>query len=486
MSGELKLNLLNLTKGAALYGAADFISAVVRFSLVAVITRILSPSNFGTYAIISATIQFACAVLPLSLPTAMIIQFRESDSFQMTRLRNTTMLFVMQICGLAAAVFWIGSKVFFAGSPVSGLAAWILLWSVSDALGMVPRMSLRFKQKIVLFGAARLIRTLVMVVSLLWLIAVRYGGLTAIVLSEAAGATAEFVFACIFDKFLPRPGRLAGLRTMLSAGVPLTLVGLGIFLNDLSDRYVVFTFLGKQANGYYAAAAKIALAGSFCAEAFNSMWFPFFFRFVQKKEYQQSEIVDFSKKLVLLFAALIGFLCIVLPRLFTLKLFGKYFISPVYHNVAALVAPLTLVYFFKMAMYISTPVLTYRNRIARLSSITWIAAIVNVSTNIMWCGIFGHSHIFEALFAIALMTSLSYGLCMVWVSKAAGVFQLRTWFLSSTALFSVAFLGAAFLPCHWYLRIGIWMVFSLVLYNRHFKNSNILQRLVGLLTKDET
>jgi hypothetical protein len=53
-------------------------------------------------------------------------------------------------------------------------------------------------------------------------------------------------------------------------------------------------------------------------------------------------------------------------------------------------------------------------------------------------------------------------------------------------LFSVGLLGAAFLPCSWYLQIGIWMVFSLVLYKRHFENSNILQRLVGLRAKNET
>jgi|GEM_PF-3573410 O-antigen/teichoic acid export membrane protein len=479
MSGEVRLNLLRLTGGTALYGASDVIYAFVRFFLVAIITRILTPADFGVYAIISATLQFACVAMPLGLPTAMIVQFRENDKVQMAALRNTTMLFLLQICAALAVAFFACSKILFANTTISALAGWIILWSVSDVLGMVPRMSLRFNQKIVPFGVARVLRAVVMVVVLLWLIRTHITGLAAIVISEAVAAATEFVFACIFDRFLPRPGPLWGLGSLLRAGLPLTLVGLGIFLNDLSDRYVVFLFLGKQANGYYSAAAKIAIAGSFCAEAFNSMWFPYFFRFAQKKEYRESELRDFSKKLLLLFAALIGFLCIVLPRVLTLKMFGRYFVSPAYHGAAVLVAPLTLVYFFKMAMYVATPVLTHRQRIARLSIIIWIAAIVNIAANILWCRVFGNSHLYAALFAIALMTSLSYGLCMVWVSRDAGVFPLRTWLVSSMSLFSIALLAPAFLPVPLYCKIGIWTVVSFVLYKRQFAHSNILRRLIA-------
>ena len=346
-------------------------------------------------------------------------------------------------------------------------------------LGMVPKMSLRFNQKIVRFSIARVLRVAVMVGVLLWLVEVRAAGLAAIVISEAAAAAAELLFCCIVDGFLPRPAPLTGLGTLLGLGLPLTVVGLGIFLNDLSDRYVVFLLLGKQANGFYAAAAKIALAGSFCAEAFNSMWFPYYFRFARKKDSHERELREFSGKLVLLFGALIGFLCIVLPQLVTLRILGRDFVSAAYHGVAVVVAPLTLVYFFKMATYVSTPVLTYRKKILKLSAITWTAAGINIAANVVWCRVFGQSHLYMALTAIALMTSLSYGLCMVWISREAVLFAVRDWFFSPMTLFCGALLVPAFLPLPVVLKLGLWVVAAAVLYKKQFAGSNVLGRLIS-------
>lgn len=479
MPGPEKLNLLRLFRGTVLYGASDMVFALVRFLLVAVYTRILAPAEFGTYAIIAATLQLACIVVPASIPSAMMVSFKETDPKGMAALRNTSMLFLLQVCIALGAVFFVCAHTLFTGTAVSSLAVWLIAWAASDMLGMVPKMSLRFNQKIIRFSAARVLRVAVMVGVLLWLIKVRAAGLSAIVISEAAAAAAELLFCCIFDGFLPRPAPLAGLGPLLGLGLPLTAVGLGVFLNDLSDRYVVFLLLGKEANGFYAAAAKIALAGSFCAEAFNSMWFPYYFRFAQKSDYHEQELRNFSKKLILLFGALIGFLCIVLPLLVTLRILGRDFVSPAYHGVAAVVAPLTLAYFFKMATYVSTPVLTFRRRILKLSAITWTAAGINVAANVLLCRVFGGSHLYPALTAIALMTSLSYGVCMVWVSHDAGLFALRDWLLSPMTLFCGALLVPAFLPLPVLLRLGLWVVLAAVLYKKQFANSNVLGRLMS-------
>jgi O-antigen/teichoic acid export membrane protein len=479
LPGPEKLNLLRLFRGAVLYGASDVVFALVRFFLIAVYTRILAPAEFGTYAIIAATLQLACIVVPASLPSAMMVSFRENDPKGMAALRNTSMLFLLQVCMVAGAAFWGGARVVFAGTAIPALSLWLITWGASDMLGMVPKMSLRFNQKIVRFSIARVLRVVVMVGVLLWLVEVRAAGLTAIIVSEAAAAAAELVFCCIVDGFLPRPAPLTGLGTLLGLGLPLTVVGLGIFLNDLSDRYVVFLLLGKQANGFYAAAAKIALAGSFCAEAFNSMWFPYYFRFAQKKDSHEKELREFSTKLVLLFGALIGFLCILLPQLVTLKILGRDFVSAAYHGVAVVVAPLTLVYFFKMATYVSTPVLTFRKKILKLSVVTWTAAGINIAANVVWCRVFGQSHLYMALTAIALMTSLSYGLCMVWISREAGLFAMRDWLFSPMTLFCGALLVPAFLPLPVVLKLGLWVVAAAVLYKKQFVDSNVLRRLIS-------
>jgi hypothetical protein len=169
----------------------------------------------------------------------------------------------------------------------------------------------------------------------------------------------------------------------------------------------------------------------------------------------------------------------VLPKLVTLRLFGRYFISPAYHGVALLVAPLTLVYFFKMAMYVATPVLTFKRKILQLSTISWVAAGLNIAANVVWCRVFGGAHLYEALTAVAFMTSLSYGVCMVWVSSAAGLFSPSAWLLSPMAFFSVALLVPAFVPLPLIFRMALWLAVAAVLYRNQFANSNVLRRLLS-------
>jgi hypothetical protein len=159
------------------------------------------------------------------------------------------------------------------------------------------------------------------------------------------------------------------------------------------------------------------------------------------------------------------------------RAFGKYFIAPQYHAVAVLVAPLTLAYFFKMVLFAATPVMSYQNRIWRLSLIIAVAAIVNMVASIVCARLLGTTDLFLTLFVIALMTSASYCLCMLWTSREAGLFSLRSWFSSGWAVFSIAALATAFLPANGFYKLGCWVVIAGVVYWRYFRRSNVWGRL---------
>jgi O-antigen/teichoic acid export membrane protein len=407
-----------------------------------------------------------------------MVRFKANDPKEMTSLKNTAFLVMLKLCVMLGAGFYACSHFFLTTTIIAPLAVWLLIHGFSDMLSMVPKVSLRFNQRAGLFSLARALRVVIMVFVLLSMVRVHRTGLVAIITAEAVAAAVECILCFAFDKYIPSAAFASGLGPLLGLGIPMTAVTVGIFLNDLSDRYVVYLLLGEQANGFYAAAAKIALAGSFCAEAFNAMWFPYYFRFAQRRESHEKELRDFSNKLLLIFAALIGFLCICLPQLITLRLFGRYFVTPAYHGVAVVVAPLTLAYFFKMAVYVPTPIITYQKRIWKLSLIMWVAVALNIVANIFLIKMFGASHLFTTLTAIALMTSLSYGLCMVWTSHEAKLFQIREWFFSQRSLFCAALLAPAFLPVPIFYQFGIWIVLASILYWRQFSNSNIIRRML--------
>jgi O-antigen/teichoic acid export membrane protein len=479
MADHAKPNLLYLFKGSALYGAADVFSALVRFGLVALYTRILAPGDFGLYAVISATLLLACIALPLGLPNAVMIRFKSDDLQEQKTLKTSSYSLMFLLCAVSAIVFFGVMRVFPQHGIVSAMAPWLIVQGCSEMLSMVPKASLRFNQKVALFSAARVLRIIIMVAALLTLLAMGGTGLAAVIIAEAIAALAEFLLCCIFDGFVPLPVFRGGVMPLVRLGVPLTAVAFGIFLNDLSDRYVVFSFLGEQANGYYAAAAKIAVLGSLFAEAFNAMWFPYYFRVAQRNGSTPEEMRAFSSKLVVLFAMLVSLCVIVLPQFVTLRVFGRYFIDPKYHGVAVLVAPLTLVYFFKMCMYISSPLVAYNKKIWNLSAIVWVAAVLNITANIVVTQTLGRAGMFVTLTVIAFVSSVSYGLGMVWVAKQAGLFPVRWWFASPQALASAGLLCLAFVPVFFPVRLTFWAVAAFFLYRKFFANSNFFSRFLS-------
>jgi O-antigen/teichoic acid export membrane protein len=478
MDEQKKLNLLYLFKGSALYGAADVLTALVRFVLIAVYTRILAPADFGVYAIITATLALLCVVFPLGLPSAIMMSFKPNDPTGNTALKNTAFRLLFKLCAGGGVVFYLCALFFFKQNIAGQIALWLIMQAASEMMSMVPKSSLRFNQKIVAAGTGRVLRVFIMVAVLLLLLMYHQTGLKAIFIAEAIAAAAEFMFCCALDKFVPAVAFKAGIAPLLALGMPVTAMAIGIVLNDLSNRYVVFLLLGEQANGYFAAAAKIAIIGSFFAEAVNAMWFPYYFRLSRHRELPEEEVRDFSRKLVLLSALLVSFLAICLPQLVVFHAFGKYFVAPQYHAVAVLVAPLSLAYFFKMVLYTATPVMSYQNRIWRLSLIIAVAAGLNIVATIVAACLLGTADVFLSLYVIALITSFSYALCMVWVSHEAGLFTARSWLFSGWAIFSIAALAVAFLPVGVLFRLGLWVAVFGVVYWRYFAKSNILKRLL--------
>lgn len=479
MNEQKKLNLLYFFKGSALYGAADVFTALVRFFLIAVYTRILAPADFGVYSIITATLTLLCVVFPLGLPSAIMMRFKPGDPAGNTALKNTAFWLLFKLCAGAGVVFYLCAQFFFKQNIAGQIALWLIMQAASEMVSMVPKASLRFNQKIVLSGTGKVLRVIIMVAVLLLLLLYDQTGLKAIFIAEAIATIAEFLLCCAFDGFVPAFALKGGIAPLLALGTPITAMAIGIVLNDLSNRYVVFFFLGVQANGYYAAAAKIAIIGSFFAEALNAMWFPYYFMLSRQRALPEKDVREFSKKLVLLSALFISFLAICLPQLVVFHAFGRYFVAPQYHAVAVLVAPLTLPYFFKMVLYTATPVMSYRNRIWRLSFIIAVAAGLNIVATIACARLLGTADIFLTLFVIALVTSVSYCLCMVWVSHEAGLFTVRSWLFSGWALFSIVALAMAFLPVSVWFRLGLWVVVAGIIYWKYFRKSNVLGRLFG-------
>lgn len=464
-------SFLHLFKGSALYGSSDIVVAVIRFALIAVYTRIMSPVEFGLYSIIMASLTLAVVFLPLGIPSSVMLRVdpiyhRESKIF-----KDCAISFLFPLCLLCGAAFYIASVFAFPESPIGRLAPWLLLQVTAEIVGSIPKVSLRIKEKIAEFSVAKVVRIVCMGSLLFVLLRAGVPGLSSVIIAEAVASVLECLLCMAFDRYIPAKPRFSSLGSLLGVGIPLMLVASGVFCIDLSDRYIVYLFLGKQATGYYAAAAKVALAGSFFAEAFNSMWFPYYLRIGPKTgEAIAESLKRFATKLIVLFSIVISLFMLVLPFFVKLRIFGRYFITPEYHAVTVLIAPLTLAYFFKTAFYVSSAIMIAGGKNWGLARIVYIAAFVNIAANVLFATLRPWPDQFHTLAAIAFMTSVSYALCMIVASKSSGLFPLRFWVTSRYAPLCAAALCLAFAPASFSVRLGAWTCIACVAGWMFFKS----------------
>jgi O-antigen/teichoic acid export membrane protein len=459
----------HLATGSALYGASDVVVALVRFSLIALYTRILSPAEFGLFSIIFTTLTLAVVFIPIGIPSAFMLRLHPNDSPESKACKDEAFMFLFQVCLAGGAVFYVLSAMFFSKTILLTLALWLTLHMTGEILSMIPKASLRFKEKITAFSTAKVVRVICMILLLLVLLDARVGGLKAVIIAESVAALAECLLCMALDGYVPSRLSFSCIWSMLGVGAPLMLIGVGVFCIDLSDRYVVYLLLGQQANGYYAAAGKVALAASFFAEAFNSMWFPYYLRIGPKNGAAIPEnLKRFASKLVVLFSIAISLLMLALPALVKVRIFGSYFIAPQYHVVAALVAPLTLAYFFKSAFYMSSAIIIANGKSWALARSVYIAAFVNIGADVLWATLPYGAGQFSTLTAIALMTSVSYAICMVLVSASSGLFPVRYWVTSGEVLLCAAALCLSFLPMPVAARYSVWTACAVIAASLYF------------------
>ncbi len=424
-------SIRHLFKGAFYYGFGDSFVALIRFGLILVYTRYLLPAEFGVYAIIQTSILLSVIIVPIGLASAIFIKFRDDNPIKMIEDKNTA-FFVLLINCVLLSIF-LGLYVILSGSEhiIKDIYPLLVLWGSSRVLSLVPSVSLRYKEKILQYSFTKVFGTVIMSMCLIVFYFTGKIDLFGIIVSETIGSVAEFLLVIILDKYRPSLPKMSEIKSLIRIGLPLCMISFGVYLIDLSDRYVLYNFIGKEAVGYYSAAVKISLIAMFITEAFNSMWTPYYYKIAVEKRNLTNSYFGVSKKLVLYFGLIFALAIIVLPKVVDVNIFDIDFIPSEYRVVKKIIAPLSLIAFFKMFFYLLTPVITLTQKNWSLVKIVFVGAFINIVGNILLVKLLNVS-LMDMLFLISLMTSFSYFVCgIMGFNKVSGILILREYKINS-------------------------------------------------------
>lgn len=270
-----------LARRAVTYTVANLGSSAIPFLLLPVLTRVLSPADFGLVAVFSTTVTVLGALTGLSVHGAVNVRYHDA-SIDIARYLGTV------LCILAASTTAMLLLALLLGGTVSHWAgiprAWLFVAILVSAAQFVVQlrlvtwqaqgMAVRFGTLQVLQMGVNLALSIILVVPSTWSWNLGWQG-------RAAGIAGATVLAGLVSLWLmqhhrevawrPRPEYV---RDALRFGIPLLPHVIGSVAVANSDRIVVAGLAGLHEAGIYSASMQVGLVVGVLADALVKSFSP--------------------------------------------------------------------------------------------------------------------------------------------------------------------------------------------------------------------
>lgn len=273
-----------LFRASAIYGGANVLSAAVPFLLLPILTRALSPAQYGEVISFYLVVAVCGAVAGLGLHSAVGVRWLDSSSGDPSRYTGTAVVLVLVTTVVSSAL---SAQL----APRFGIALSADLCALAAVVaGANVLQGMRFavwqSQERPLPAAMMqiLLALLNVAFSLVAVLVLHLGGRGRI-LGAAAASTLIAVAAVaslVYDKSATRFS-WKDLRALLRFGLPLTPHSLaGTFLGN-ADRFAVAAQMGAPTLGVYGTATQLGSVLGVIADAFTKAYTPTAYRWLSRR-----------------------------------------------------------------------------------------------------------------------------------------------------------------------------------------------------------
>lgn len=370
-----------LLAGSAVYLLSNILNAIIPFALLPILTRYLSPEEYGQVAMFQTLLGMLIAFIGLSMAGAAGRKFYDGHlgKDDLAEFIGACLQILLITSFMSLIVFVVFNKHL---SEWLGLdSKWILLAVLVTAANVVIQLRLgqwQVRKQAFKYGVLQISRSLLdFVLSL---------GLVVVLLQGAEGRiSAQIVAAGIFAMvalWLLKRGNLLKffswrpdyIREALRFGVPLIPHVGGAFLLVSVDRFVINSELGLAQTGIYMVAVQFAAALSLLFDAVNKAYVPWLFeRLKRDQEHEKRQIVRYTYGWYVLILCGAALAFIVGPWLVT------FVAGEEYARAGDVIGWLALGHVFSGMYLMVTNYIFYSKRTGLLSLVTIVSGLINVA-----------------------------------------------------------------------------------------------------------
>jgi O-antigen/teichoic acid export membrane protein len=372
----------SLVGSAGIYLGANVLNAGVPFLLMPVLTRVLSPADYGTIAMFGIVLSIVGAFTGLSVHGAISVRYFQLEKSQLAEyIGACATILVASTALVVVAILLLGSRLV----DVTGLSLdWLLVAAVVSGLQFLANIRLVLYQvtgKAANYGIFQFSQTLLNAgISLVLILAVGLawegrliGQAVAIAMFGAGGAV-----LMLKDGFIRRPSNLrATASDALKFGLPLVPHTLGALLIVAVDRFVIVRYLDMASAGIYMIALQMGQVVGLLTDSFNKAYAPWLMKKLAEKDKAprhaivRGTYVYFAA--VVLIAATIGGLA---------PWFLPYLVGASFAQAGEFVIYMTMGFAFGGSYYMVTNYLFFESKTAVLAVITAVAGVINIPMTI--------------------------------------------------------------------------------------------------------
>jgi O-antigen/teichoic acid export membrane protein len=323
---------MNLFGTASIFFGANVINAVIPFLMLPVLTRFLSPADYGAVGMFLITINIFNAFTGLNVHGAVGIRFfqlPESDLADYTSSCVGVLLVSSFLC-LTFVLLLSGSIVVITGLEIK----FIILAVLASGIQFLIQIRLAIWQAnggVWKYAALQVLRSLIDSSLSLFLVLYIKMGKSGRIYGYSLSICLISLISVIWltkDKLLKRPSNWRGYaKDAIFFGLPLIPHTVGGLLMGYADRFNINRFIGTDAVGVYMVAVQVANAITLVTESFNKSYGPWLFKKLKQNiESEKIKIVKMSYAYIIFFLILSITYGLLVPKLIP-YLVGKQFIA---------------------------------------------------------------------------------------------------------------------------------------------------------------
>jgi O-antigen/teichoic acid export membrane protein len=362
-----------------LYALFNVINKAIPFILLPFITRMISISEYGEYAIYLNIENLLLPIVSLNIHVALSSHYYE-DEFKRNEYLSTilfSILFFIFFFLLTSLI--LPSKIFGAIDNTRNIVLIAIFCAgLMSVFSMVSNL-FRLMRKPILYGIYSICQSLLMLGLIIGFL-IYQNHLNSLLSGRIFFVIIFFVITIV----ILRKNQLLGLSLNMeyfnrafSFALPTVVYSISAFIFLSSDRFLIDYFLGKVEVGRYSAIFQLASVVSVLGMSLNAAWMPWLFENLKKN--QESINLKIVKFTYLLSAA---FIIIGIVYCLFFKYLSSWVLPSQYNSNINFVYPLILSYVFEAMYLLVSPYVFYKSLTKYNAIIGLFVAILNVALNI--------------------------------------------------------------------------------------------------------